>query len=147
MGAAGGAIDPRGRQPHPQELAAGRLQEVEPKPSRVAAEAPLPTSRPERVHDVLAHLVRIDADRAGLEPIPRHPSTVFAPADPLLIAYARSWSLSEPYLVRSRSAARPVGETTGGGYPSLPLEAIDERAGELIRLRGPELPQFLQRSG
>lgn len=100
-----------------------------------------------RFVQAITRAVRIDADRAGLEPIPRHPSTVFAPADPLLIAYARSWSLSEPYLVRSRSAARPVGETTGGGYPSLPLEAIDERAGELIRLRGPELPQFLQRSG
>jgi hypothetical protein len=70
---------------------------------------------------------------------------VFAPADPLLITYARSWSLSEPYLLRGRP---PVADASGpgaspGNLP--PLEAIDEEAGAVIRLRGPQLPEFLRR--
>jgi hypothetical protein len=70
---------------------------------------------------------------------------VYAPADPLLISYARSWSLSEPYLLRSRQL---VTTAIQGGLPSAghhPLQAIDERAGWLLRVRGPELPDFLQR--
>jgi hypothetical protein len=70
---------------------------------------------------------------------------VYAPADPLLISYARSWSLSEPYLLRGRGAAVP-GAGQGGSPGNLqPLEAIDEEAGALIRLRGPQLPGFLRR--
>ena len=32
----------------------------------------------------------------------------------------------------------------GAGAGSLPLETVDERVGEVIRLGGPELPGFLQ---
>jgi len=61
----------------------------------------------------------------------------------LLIRYARSWSLSEPYLLSCRQASATV---PGNGLPAAgqhPLQAIDERAGSLLRVRGPELPHFL----
>lgn len=98
-----------------------------------------------RFVQAITRAVRMEASRAALEAIPRHPSYVFAPADPLLISYARSWSLSEPYLLRSRStpaAAAGAGQTAGG---QLPLEAIRQEAGEMLHLRGPELPGFLKR--
>ncbi|EDY39364.1 helicase C-terminal domain [Cyanobium sp. PCC 7001] len=98
-----------------------------------------------RFVQAITRAVRMDASRASLEAIPRHPSYVFAPADPLLIAYARSWSLSEPYLLRGRPL---ITDAPGhGGTPGSlqPLEAIDEEAGAVIRLRGPQLPGFLQR--
>jgi hypothetical protein len=90
----------------------------------------------------ITRAVRVDGARASLEAIPRLPSYVYAPADPLLMGFARSWSLSEPYLIRQRSLP---GEPLAGGSlaASIPLEAIDERPGELIRFRGPELPSFL----
>jgi superfamily II DNA or RNA helicase len=95
-----------------------------------------------RFLQAITRAVRIDGGRAALEAIPRLPSYVYAPADPLLIGFARSWSLSEPYLIRPRSLP---GEPPAGGAPSgtLPLQAIDERPGDLIRFRGPELPGFL----
>ncbi len=98
-----------------------------------------------RFVQAITRAVRTDGSRAELEAVPRDPSFVFAPADPLLIRYARSWSLSEPYLIRPRavSSANAIGN---GGSPLLPMEAIDERAGEVIRMRGPELPQFLRHS-
>jgi hypothetical protein len=94
------------------------------------------------LQQAITRAVRMDGERAALEPVPRQASHVFAPADPLLIRYARSWSLSEPYLIRPRSLP---GEPLAGGAPSgsLPLQAIDERPGDLIRFRGPELPSFL----
>jgi superfamily II DNA or RNA helicase len=97
-----------------------------------------------RFVQAITRAVRMDGERAGREAIPRDPSYVYAPADPLLITYARSWSLSEPYLLRARpteaaEAAAP-GACRGG---RLPLQAIDERAGTLLRVRGPELPPFL----
>ena len=95
-----------------------------------------------RFLQAITRAVRVDGGRAALEAIPRLPSYVYAPADPLLIGFARSWSLSEPYLIRPRSLP---GEPLAGGAPSgtLPLQAIDERPGDLIRFRGPELPSFL----
>jgi len=76
--------------------------------------------------------------------VPRHPSYVFAPADPLLMQYARSWTISEPYLLRSRPGLAETADPQGWGRsPGLPLEAMAEGAGELIRLRGPQLPNFL----
>jgi len=95
-----------------------------------------------RFLQAITRAVRVDGGRAALEAIPRLPSYVYAPADPLLIGFARSWSLSEPYLIRPRSLP---GEPLAGGAPcgTLPLQAIDERPGELIRFRGPELPGFL----
>jgi superfamily II DNA or RNA helicase len=97
-----------------------------------------------RFVQAITRAVRMDGGRAALEAIPRQPSYVFAPADPLLIAYARSWSLSEPYLLRPRpGGAVEEAETGAARGHRLPLQAIDERAGSLLRVRGPELPPFL----
>jgi superfamily II DNA or RNA helicase len=98
-----------------------------------------------RFIQAITRAVRMDSEQALLETVPRRASYVYAPADPLLISYARSWSLSEPYLLRSRQL---VTSAVQGGLPSAgqhPLKAIDERAGSLLRVRGPELPDFLQR--
>jgi superfamily II DNA or RNA helicase len=100
-----------------------------------------------RFVQAITRAVRIDREREVLEPIPRPPSFVYAPADPRLMHYARSWSLSEPYWLRPPAAA-PLPASGGGGQaPDLrgPLEALRDAAGEVIRLRGPELPSFLQR--
>ncbi len=97
-----------------------------------------------RFVQAITRAVRMEGGRAAVEAVPRDPSYVYAPADPLLIRYARSWSLSEPYLVRPRLVA-PEPETGGSGRGCpLPLETVDERVGEVIRLGGPELPGFLQ---
>jgi superfamily II DNA or RNA helicase len=98
-----------------------------------------------RFVQAITRAVRMDSERATLEPVPRRSSYVYAPADPLLISYARSWSLSEPYLLRSRQLATSAiqgGLSSAGRHP---LKAVDERAGSLLRVRGPELPEFLQR--
>lgn len=93
----------------------------------------------------ITRAVRISTARASLEPIPRHPSHVFAPADPLLMSYARSWSLAKPYLIRSNKTMLEEEETTGSWRgPNLPLEAVNDGAGAVIRLRSLELPNFLQ---
>ncbi|MEX1324810.1 MAG: DEAD/DEAH box helicase family protein [Synechococcaceae cyanobacterium] len=97
-----------------------------------------------RFVQAITRAVRMDGERAALEAIPRDPSYVYAPADPLLIGHARSWSLSPPYLLRPRAAA--AGEEADAGPARsgrLPLQAIDERAGSLLRVRGPELPPFV----
>jgi len=97
-----------------------------------------------RFVQAITRAVRMDGHRAGVEAVPREASFVFAPADPLLIRYASSWSLSEPYLIRSKLVA-PLSESGGlarGGQ--LPLEAVDERLGEVTRMGGPQLPGFLQ---
>ncbi len=96
-----------------------------------------------RFVQAITRAVRMDGSRAGLEAVPRDPSYVFAPADPLLIRYARSWSLSEPYLIRAKTPSAP-GEAAAGGSASLPLETIGGRPGGVIRVRGPELPAFLK---
>jgi superfamily II DNA or RNA helicase len=100
-----------------------------------------------RFLQAITRAVRMDGERGEREPIPRHPSYVYAPADPRLMHYARSWSLSEPYWLRPPTA--PPLPAGGGsmGVPDLrgPLEAVADTAGELIRLRGPQLPSFLDR--
>ncbi|MEB3322406.1 MAG: DEAD/DEAH box helicase family protein [Synechococcaceae cyanobacterium] len=98
-----------------------------------------------RFLQAITRAVRLDGDRAAVEPVPRRPSTVCAPADPLLIAHARTWSLSEPYLIRPRPGASetPPGGAAGAGR--LPLQALADAPGEVIRLGGPELPPFLRR--
>ena len=98
-----------------------------------------------RFVQAITRAVRLDGSRADQEPIPRDPSFVFAPADPLLMAYARTWSLSEPYLIRPRSAAEPEASAGPGRAGTLPMAAIDEQAGRLIRMRGPQLPDFLSK--
>ena len=94
----------------------------------------------------ITRAVRMDDERAGLEPIPRHPSYVYAPADPLLIAYARSWSLSEPYRIQRRPVDPASEPASGNGSAAtLPLQAVADSAGAVIAMSGPELPPFLQR--
>ena len=95
----------------------------------------------------ITRAVRMCGERASLEAVPRDPSYVFAPADPLLMQYARSWSLSEPYRIAAPANAEeddlhPRGEWRG---PSLPMEAVEDSAGAVIRMRTPQLPTFLQR--
>ena len=96
----------------------------------------------------ITRAVRLCGERANLEAIPRDPSFVFAPADPLLMQYARNWSLSEPYRIAAPARSETPEEfATGGSWrgPSLPLEAVGDGAGAVIRMRTPELPDFLQR--
>jgi superfamily II DNA or RNA helicase len=97
-----------------------------------------------RFVQAITRAVRMDGSRGATEAVPRHPSYVFAPADPLLMQYARTWSLSEPYLIRQRPGDMPAepAAATGRGC-SLPLEALEDGAGEVIRVRGPQLPHFL----
>jgi superfamily II DNA or RNA helicase len=99
-----------------------------------------------RFVQAITRAVRMDGERAALEAIPREPSYVFAPADPLLMEHARRWSRSEPYrLHRPDAAAAPAEPAAGGHGPSLPMRAVQDRAGAVIPLRTPELPRFLQR--
>jgi superfamily II DNA or RNA helicase len=97
-----------------------------------------------RFVQAITRAVRIDSRRAVQESVPRAASYVFAPADPLLMQVARTWSLSEPYVLRPRSEAVAEGEPAGRpSGPSLPLQAVQDGAGPLIRMSGPELPSFL----
>jgi superfamily II DNA or RNA helicase len=99
-----------------------------------------------RFVQAITRAVRIDPERAALEAVPRRPSYVYAPADPLLMGHARTWSVAEAYVIRPKTL--PDGEIAGpGGCPggNLPLEALRDGAGDVIRLRGPQLPGFLDR--
>ena len=95
----------------------------------------------------ITRAVRMSNDRAAIEGVPRDASFIFAPADPLLMGYARSWSLSEPYQIRRDQPSDASAEPGAGSWrgPSLRLEAVNDGAGAVIRLRTPELPRFLQR--
>ena len=95
----------------------------------------------------ITRAVRMTPDLAASEPVPRHSSFVFAPADPLLMGYARNWSLAEPYVIQPSEESLLEEEGGGGSWrgPSLPLEAVEDGAGNVIRMRSPELPGFLQR--
>jgi superfamily II DNA or RNA helicase len=99
-----------------------------------------------RFVQAITRAVRMDGDRSQREPVPRQASYVFAPADPLLISHARSWSLSEPYVIRARPP-EVVGVAGGGGVApaGAPLQALADGAGAWLRLGGPELPNFLAR--
>jgi len=97
-----------------------------------------------RFVQAITRAVRLDGERAELEALPRHPSYVFAPADPLLMQIARTWSLSEPYLLRPRANEAATAEPGGCGRSgSLPLQALEDGAGAVIPMRGPQLPNFL----
>ena len=95
----------------------------------------------------ITRAVRMTPELAEQEPIPRNPSYVVAPADPLLMGYARSWSVAEPYVLTSQDSDQaPLSGFPGHGRgPSLPLEAVNDGAGAMIRLKTPQLPSFLQR--
>ena len=95
----------------------------------------------------ITRAVRMTPELAEQEPVPRNPSYVVAPADPLLMGYARSWSVAEPYVLTSQDSDQaPLSGSPGHGRgPSLPLEAVNDGAGAMIRLKTPQLPSFLQR--
>tara|TARA_Y100001968_G_scaffold98016_1_gene87971 strand:+ start:13205 stop:14515 length:1311 start_codon:yes stop_codon:yes gene_type:complete len=93
----------------------------------------------------ITRTVRMSKQRELIETIPRSPSYVFAPADPLLMEYARSWSISEPYLIKKDES--PSGFNLSMGSipgPSLPKEAVGDKAGKLIKINSPELPNFIK---
>ena len=97
-----------------------------------------------RFVQAITRAVRIDGDRAGLEAVPRHPSYVFAPADPLLMQMARTWSLSEPYVLRQRQIEGSEDAMPGTARAgSLPLQAVEDEAAGMIHVRGPQLPHFV----
>ena len=100
-----------------------------------------------RFVQAITRAVRMDGDRSGQESIPRRPSYVFAPADPLLIGYARGWTVSEPYVIRARA---PETAAAGGRAPGsderLPLQALADDAGRMISVSGPVLPNLGRRS-
>lgn len=101
-----------------------------------------------RFVQAITRAVRIDGTREGVEGVPRDPSYVFAPADPLLIAHARTWSRSEPYQLRASGQAEggDAGPAGGGGScGGEPLAALADGAGAVIHLSGPQLPGFLER--
>lgn len=96
----------------------------------------------------ITRAVRMTPELAAREPIPRHPSFIFAPADPLLMQYARGWSTAEPYVIRPSEENNPSGtadlQKACRGL-TLPLEAVGDGAEGIIRLKTPQLPSFLQR--
>ena len=97
-----------------------------------------------RFVQAITRAVRIDGERAGLEAVPRHPSYVFAPADPLLMQMARTWSLSEPYVLRQRQTEGSEDAMPGTARAgSLPLQAVEDEAAGMIHVRGPQLPHFV----
>ena len=99
-----------------------------------------------RFIQAITRAVRMSSSRQNLEPIPRDPSCVFAPADPLLMEYARNWSIAKPYLIRSNnSLGNEDDEISSESKISLPMEAINQQVGEIIRMCTPKLPNFLKR--
>lgn len=102
-----------------------------------------------RFVQAITRAVRMDGERAGCEAIPRHPSYIYAPADPLLIGHARNWSLSEPYVIRTQTAAGSPSAEPGSAPADarFPLQALADDAGAMIRMTGPQLPGFLGRGG
>jgi hypothetical protein len=98
-----------------------------------------------RFVQAITRAVRMDGARAALEGIPRDPSFVFAPADPLLIAHARTWSRSEPYVIRGKEEPEATAIGAGGMEGGQALTALAEGVGAVIPIGGPELPGFLRR--
>ncbi len=93
----------------------------------------------------ITRTVRISSERSCTESIPREPSYVFAPADPLLMEYARNWSSEKPYLIKSNSSVTTIGTASClASRPALPMEAVNDKAGEVIKMRAAELPNFLK---
>ena len=97
-----------------------------------------------RFVQAITRAVRVAEESRSSPAGPRQPSYVFAPADPLLMAHARGWSLSEPYRI---SPPRPVvsavaGGWAGAGEPLAPLQALGVQARGVIQVKGPQLPKL-----
>jgi len=58
--------------------------------------------------------------------------------------YARSWSVAEPYVLRPQEQEADDEQPGVGAWrgPSLPLEAVEDGAGAVIRLKTPEIARF-----
>ncbi len=96
-----------------------------------------------RFVQAITRAVRMDGDRSGQESIPRRPSYVFAPADPLLISYARGWTVSEPYVIRPRAPEMAPGAAgSPGSGQRLPLQALADDAGRMLSVSEPVLPSI-----
>ena len=79
----------------------------------------------------ITRAVRMCGERANLESIPREPPMCLL-QQTLLMQYARSWSLSEPYRIAVPAVADDQDPTENGGSwrgPSLPMEAVEDGAG------------------
>ena len=84
-------------------------------------------------------------ERSSIEAVPRDASHVFAPADPLLMEFARDWSRAKPYLIKSNQIVNePEDEIFIGSKVILPMETINDGASEMIRMGTAELPKFLR---
>ena len=82
--------------------------------------------------------------RSSLEQIPRDPSYIFAPADPLLMKYARGWAKSSPYLIESNDQVGSIeNESNYLKGPNLPMKAVNDYAVGIIKMTPAELPNFL----
>ncbi len=98
-----------------------------------------------RFLQAITRAVRMNNERAAIEAIPRKPSYVFAPADPMLMEYASSWSEAKPYLIKSdKSVSKIESSSWISRRLNLPMEAIGDKAGEVIRMGTIQLPQFLK---
>ncbi len=94
----------------------------------------------------ITRTVRLSPGQASEENIPRNPSYIFSPADPLLMAYARSWSLSKPYLIQcNKNNLFNLNQSQGVLSAKASFEVINDRASEVIQLRSVDLPEFIQR--
>ena len=88
----------------------------------------------------ITRAVRMGSDRAAVEAIPRDSSYIFAPADPLLMGYARSWSFSEPYRIRSEQAVAESEDAGAGSWRGRACPGSGRGAGATIRLRTQNYP-------
>jgi len=97
-----------------------------------------------RFVQAITRAVRVAEASRGSPAGPRQPSYVFAPADPLLMAHARGWSLSEPYRISPpRMATSAVaGGLAGAGDPLTCLQALGVHASGVIEMKGPRLPDL-----
>ncbi len=92
----------------------------------------------------ITRAVRVCSERAKKEKIPRNPSYIFAPADHHLMSYARSWSKAKPYLISNNHPNSQQQDLSAYcQIPGLSLETFNAKAGETIRIRTAELPNFL----
>ena len=91
----------------------------------------------------ITRIVRVNEERTSIESIPRDLSYVFAPADPLLLEYARNWSSEKPYLIKGNAhISNTENLFYNPGRITLPMQAISDGAGEIIKMRSLELPRI-----
>ena len=93
----------------------------------------------------ITRTVRMSKARSAIESVPRQPSYVFAPADPLLMKYAKGWTTTQPYLVEAtelETSSKTSSFLSKG--PVLPMQALNARASSIIKINAAELPNFLK---